>query len=256
MATKEPTFEELILRVEALEGEIVDYKQREKFQQEVKKKGAVNNYKMRLRKINVEEMDCLISSTVLRSGDGSILGYSKLINYEMEPALLGIVTDITKQKLVEEKLITREQDLETTNRDLEDLNAALRVLLKKRNDDKVELEEKVLSNVKELVLPFLQKLKGSGLDVRQEAHLDIVESNLNEIISPFLRKLSSKYLNFTHTEIKVASLVKEGKTTKEIAELEHSTTEAVDFHRKNIRKKLGILNKKVNLRTHLLSLTE
>lgn len=163
--------------------------------------------------------------------------------------------DVTAIKLAEEALRQRELELELQTQKLEETNTALRVLLKAREEDKRELEEKVLANVKELTLPYLKDLKNSGLDSRQKAYLEIIESNLDDIISPFLHHLSSKYLNLTPREIQVATLVKEGKATKEIAEMLHLSMNAVDFHRKNIREKLGLKNKKVNLRTHLLSLS-
>jgi DNA-binding CsgD family transcriptional regulator len=162
--------------------------------------------------------------------------------------------DVTAIKLAEEALKERELELELQSQKLEETNTALRVLLKAREEDKRELEEKVLANVKELVTPYLSNLKKAGLDTRQRAYLEIVESNLNDIISPFLHNISSKYLNLTPREIQVATLVKEGKATKEIAEILNLSRNAVDFHRKNIRGKLGLKNKKANLRSHLLSL--
>ena len=126
--------------------------------------------------------------------------------------------------------------------------------MKQREGDKSELEEKVLSNVKDLVLPYLERLKKSSLDRNQMLSVSILESNLTEIVSPFSRKLTSKYLALTPTEIRVANLVKEGKSTKEIAEFMNLSTNGVDFHRVNIRKKLGIKNRSANLRTHLLSI--
>jgi DNA-binding CsgD family transcriptional regulator len=128
-------------------------------------------------------------------------------------------------------------------------------MLNKRDEDRKELEEKVLLNMKWLVLPYLNKMKKSGLNEKQETYRDIVESLLNEITSPFVRKLSSQELNFTPTQIQVANLVKEGKTTKEIAELLNSSTRAVEFHRENVRARLDLKNKKTNLRSYLLSLS-
>jgi DNA-binding NarL/FixJ family response regulator len=164
--------------------------------------------------------------------------------------------DVTDIKLVEEALRDRELELELQKKNLEEANTALRVLLKRREEDRGELEEKVLLNVKELVNPYLNRLKNTSLDPQQRAHLELVESNLNDIVSPFLHQLSSKYLNLTPREIEVATLVKEGKATKDIAEMLNLSMNAVDFHRKNIRQKLGLKNKKANLRTHLLSLSE
>ena len=168
--------------------------------------------------------------------------------------VLGIARDITKRKQAEETLKKREKELEIKTRDLEEVNAALRVLLKQREEDKTELEEKVVSNVKQLVQPYLQKLKKTELDGTQRDCIGVLESNLNDIISPFSRAVSSGYLSLTPAEIQVANLVKQGKTTKEIAELLSLSKETIGFHRRNIREKIGIKSKKANLRTHLLSL--
>jgi len=184
----------------------------------------------------------------------------------------GIVEDITERRRVEDALqrahdelgkrveertvelskVNEELKIKTIN--LEEMNTALKVLLKKRAEDKIELEEKVLSNVKELIYPYMNSLKNSKLDSRQMGIFSIIESNLDDIISPFSRKLSSRYLNLTPTEIRVANLVRQGKRTKEIAALFNLSYKTVESHRENIRKKIGIKNKKANLRSYLLSL--
>jgi PAS domain S-box-containing protein len=162
--------------------------------------------------------------------------------------------DITRHKQSQEKLRRGEAALKIQKEELEEVNAALKVLLKQRDQDRVNLEEKVLLNVKELVVPYAKKLKKSRLNARQVAYLNVLESNLNSIISPFAHKLSSKYLGLTPTEIQTAHLVKDGNTTKQIAELLSVSTWTVESHRKSIRTKLGITNKKANLRSHLLSM--
>ena len=125
--------------------------------------------------------------------------------------LIQITRNITEQVRGEQALRKREKELRIKTRNLEDANAALRVLLKKRDEDKTELEEKVLCNVKELVLPYLEKLKNGQLNREQTAYIDIIERNLTDIISPFLRNLSGKYVSLTPTEIRVASSYKRGE---------------------------------------------
>lgn len=168
--------------------------------------------------------------------------------------IVHIVAGAIERKMAEDVLRKREEELETQSHHLKEVNTALKVLLEQRERDKKELEKSVLSNVKELVAPYLESLKKSGLDNKQKASLSVLESNLKEIISPFSSRLFARYLDFTPKEIQIADLIRQGKTTKEIAELLDASTRAVEFHRNNLRKKLGIINKKTNLRSYLLSL--
>ena len=169
-------------------------------------------------------------------------------------AIHGIARNITERKRMEEALKKREQELEVKSRNLEDANTALRVLLKRREDDKAELEEKVICNVRELVLPYIENLKMTPIDSHQLNQLKILERNTSEIISPFLRTLSTKYPNLTPMEIKVINFIREGRTTKEMAELLNASARTVEVHRDNIRKKLGLRNRKANLKSHLMAL--
>jgi PAS domain S-box-containing protein len=165
-----------------------------------------------------------------------------------------VITDITELKRTEQALKEREEELEIKAKNLEEANVALKILLQRIEEDKIALEENVLSNTKELIAPYLTKLMNSKLDETQKGYANILETNLNNITSSFAHAISSKYLNLTPTELRVANLVREGKTTKEIADLLNLSSRTVETHRKNIRKKLGLTDKKANLRSKLLSL--
>jgi PAS domain S-box-containing protein len=166
----------------------------------------------------------------------------------------GIARNVTERKRMEEALKRRERELEEKSRNLKDANTALKVLLKRREEDKTELEEKVLCNMRELILPYIENLKLATVDSLQSNQLRIIERNINEIISPFLRTLFSKYPNLTPTEIKIINFIKEGRTTKEMAEFLNVSARTVEVHRDNIRKKLGLKNRKANLRSYLMSI--
>jgi PAS domain S-box-containing protein len=171
----------------------------------------------------------------------------KQINEELEQ-------QIRVRAQAQQQLQEREHELEARKKSLEDLNAALRVLLKKGEQDKRELEERTIMNVKELVLPYLDRLLIQCSDYAQREALKVIKSNLADIVSPFVRALSVGFSKLTPKEIQIAGLIKDGKTSKEIAALLHLSERTITTHRDNIRKKIGLKTEKVNLRTHLLSL--
>ena len=170
---------------------------------------------------------------------------------------------LTNKKLREEKeahqrtialLEKKEKELDNKTLELEKINFALAVLSKKKDEEINELEESLLCNVRKLVDPVMDKLKNSGLSGAQKKWLSALESTLNEITSPLSKRLSSQYYMLTPSEIKVAGYIELDKTNKEIAELLGISCRTVEVHRSNIRKKIGIKNRKVNLRIQLLSL--
>ncbi|MBM4312307.1 MAG: PAS domain S-box protein [Deltaproteobacteria bacterium] len=169
--------------------------------------------------------------------------------------LIGSLFDITDRKRAEETLIQREEELSIKTRNLQEVNTALKVLLKQREDDRSEMEENVLTNVKTTILPYLEKVKEGPLTRHQRASLEILEAQIKKIISPFLHRISQPFFDLTPQEVRVADFVKNGNTTKEIADILGISIKTVDYHRDNIRRKLGIKNHHTNLRSFLLKLS-
>lgn len=160
-------------------------------------------------------------------------------------------TDITEWKEAERNLKRRESELQAKSQSLQELNTTLRVLLNERERDQKELADKIYSNIHSFVLPYTHKLRKSHLDLKAKSYVEIIESNLTDIVSPFSYKIYSKYRNLSNKEIQIANFIKEGKTSKEIADLLSMSKSAVDIARFRLRNKLGLNKKKVNLRSHL-----
>jgi PAS domain S-box-containing protein len=178
---------------------------------------------------------------------------TKLIHYEGERSILGIVTDISERKLAEKRLRAKDKKMQQQAKNLEEVNTALKVLLEQREKEKTELKENLLMNIKKLIFPYIEKLENRRLDEDTQTFVNIIKSNLNDLISPLASTLSSKYFQLTPSELQIVDLIKQGKTSKDIASMLNVSPKAVSFHRGNLRKKLGLLNKKINLRTYLQS---
>ncbi len=167
-----------------------------------------------------------------------------------DDGLVGIVCDTTARKSMEDALEARVRERTAS---LEEMNKALTVLLRGREEDKKTLEEKILANLSELVFPYLEKLKTSRLDERQLSSLSIIEANLKDILAPFALRASGRNHALTPSELRIANLIKQGMTSKDIAQITGLSTRTIDHRRESIRNKLGITDRKTPLSSYLLS---
>lgn len=186
----------------------------------------------------------------------------------------GISRDITDRKEAEQVILNAKERLEQAvemrtkeledqsgqlalrTRNLEDMNTALNVLLKKLENDKQETEHNIRANLQESLLPSLENLKNGNLSEQQKACIAAMEQAVQAIATPFLKNLRLRHRNLSPKEIQVAGLVKEGRTTKEIATILNISVKAVEFHRYNIRKKLRLTRKKASLAAYLSQLSD
>ena len=181
--------------------------------------------------------------------------------------LIGLLSDINDRKETEQNLLQSQELLEQhiagqteqLSRQyvaLTEANAALTVLQKKRQQDKQELEDQLSENVLKLIDPLLKRLQKTTLNETQFNLLREIDDKLHDITSSFVTRLTGSHVGLTPMETQVAMHVKQGKSTKEIADILCLAPETINVHRKKIRKKLGLRNKSVNLRTFLTSLSE
>jgi PAS domain S-box-containing protein len=191
------------------------------------------------------------TTSLVKRSDSSIYYLSNWVDITRRKEEEGRLKD-SHMKL-EQMVSKRTEELNRKAHSLEEMNAALKVLLKAKEEYKQELDENVASNIEQLIKPCVDLLKKTQLDTEQTTYIGILESHISDMASPFIKKLSSKFYNLTPREIKVASLIKTNKSTKEIAKLLGISTSAVVFHRHNIRKKLGLVKRNTNLRSFLQS---
>ncbi|MGO9137467.1 MAG: PAS domain S-box protein [Syntrophales bacterium] len=190
------------------------------------------------------------SASRLRDSAGNLVGAIESIRDSTERKRAE--DELAKyRKGLEQLVAERTQGLEDKTKALEELNISLKVLLRHREEDKKELEDRFVMSIKKLIMPFTEKMKRTHLDEQQLAYLSIIDNHLGDITSSLTKRMHQ--FNFTPREVEIASLLNDGRTTKEIAKIIGIAHSSINSHRNQIRKKLGISRKKVNLRSHLQS---
>lgn len=173
-----------------------------------------------------------------------------------DPHGLAIIRDITERKKMVRVLETREQELNDKTRYLEKVNLALKASLDHREIEKRSVEESMLMNLKRFIYPYLEELDKCHLGADAKAYVNIINTHLKDLTAQASKTVAAKYLDFTPTEIRVADFIRDGRNSKEIARLLGLSPSSIQWHRKNIREKLGLTHKKVNLSTFLSSLAD
>jgi DNA-binding CsgD family transcriptional regulator len=141
-----------------------------------------------------------------------------------------------------------------TKSEVEDARAALRFLLREGEKQIIRLREETLSSLGNQFFPFVEGLKSTKLSRTQEEYVNMIESCARRIAEPFTRKISDSALRLSPTEIKIAGLIRIGKRNKEMAKIMNLSQSTILTHRHHIRSKLGLRNRKQNLRGFLASM--
>jgi PAS domain S-box-containing protein len=182
---------------------------------------------------------------------------------------VGSFTDITALKLAERILLDASQQLKkqviTTQTELKknteesiELNGALNILLRRRESDRTELQAAISNQIKGSISPFLEKLKKASVNTNQTRLVTILENNLAHLIKTYgsANTSSSIHQLLTPVEMQVATMIRQGYSTKKIALTLLISLSTVNVHRKHIRKKLGLTGNPTNLTSYLMSLPE
>lgn len=171
-----------------------------------------------------------------------------------EEVLMGFGLDISALKRAESEINDKKITLQQKTNRLEKLNETLRHMLAQREVEKDTIEQSMVSSLKRYVFPYLDELELQNKNDTINVYVDIIRDNIDKLISPVSKKLAGAYLVLTPTEIKVANLICQGQSSKEISKTLNISVSTVEKHRHKIRSKMNISHKKINLQTYLCSL--
>jgi DNA-binding CsgD family transcriptional regulator len=163
-------------------------------------------------------------------------------------------SEIRERKKLQEENTRLVRDLDRKLQDLHEAQTALRVVMEQRHKEKADIEERMVYNLREITLPYVERLRKRVTDSDCRIYLDIIETNITKVMRPLIHTRIPQRPDLTPTEIKVATMIAEGRTSKEVSSLLAISESGIEYHRNNIRRKLGIQNQRVNLRKYLSSL--
>lgn len=180
-------------------------------------------------------------------------------NLKEQTEKLQMVNRVLKNEIADRRgkevaLMEKERELKESGEKLKEANISLKQMLSKSDENMGEIQENMMRNVDDLIIPYMERLKGTRLTLAQGNLVEMLEKNIDDILSPFARKLNAGFARLTPAEIQTAQLVRSGKTTKEIAELLNLSPRTIDAYRDSIRKKLDLKKSGVNLRVYLMQM--
>ncbi len=157
-----------------------------------------------------------------------------------------IASDISEQ-------LALENGLRKEKKQTEEMNVTLRNVLNSIEDDRKNNERQLSKWVRSSILPGLEKIRHEKNYEVRSSYLNILKDDILSYSSGAENKLDGDLLKLSKTELKICRFIKSGQSGKEISEAMNLSFETIQTHRKNIRKKLGLSGKTVNLHAFLVN---
>jgi PAS domain S-box-containing protein len=159
-----------------------------------------------------------------------------------------VVRDDTNQNAMETQL--REE-----KRQVEEMNLTLKTVMKSIEQDRKDFENRVASKIRTSLLPSLRKIDEASEEAVRKSYLAVFEEQLLSLTTGFEKELDAGLLKLTKTELEVCRLVQAGCSSKDICDAMNISFDTIQTHRKNIRRKLSLNGKKLNLHAFLTNRT-
>ncbi len=169
------------------------------------------------------------------------------------PLLGAIAIDITRRQQAEDSLREATEQLDIERESLQKKNIAMKEVLDQIESDKDLIRQQIATNVEQALLPTIRRLRDAAPEAMRR-NLELLEGELLDIASPFLHTLQHKMTRLSPRELEICRLIKNGLTSKEIADLLNLSPSTVQKHRETVRRKLGLTHDHVNLNSYLQSL--
>lgn len=144
-----------------------------------------------------------------------------------------------EERLSREKVQTREMYI------------TLRNVMKAIEQEKKGWEGEIANKIEKYLLPALERVKREPYGEMRNSYLDLIREHLLGLTRGFSRELDGRFLRLTRSEMRICRYIQGGYSTKEISEAMHTSFETIQTHRKNIRKKLGLRGRTINLYSYL-----
>lgn len=209
----------------------------------------------------IEGCPCAKALKTGSSGTGEVKDHGRIYMTTASPiwdknneiiAFAHTVKDITEQKKTEAILQNAQKDLERKVRErtseLDRKNIALQEIIAQIEIDKKRMKENIKVNIERVVFPILEKMKKEN---ESHKYADLLKNHLKNLTSTYGINITNGRIKLTPREIEICNMVKAALSTKEIAGILDVSIQTVEWHRKKIRQKLGIVNHRINLGSYL-----
>ena len=180
------------------------------------------------------------SVSLMKDSQGNAIGFR------------GIFRDVTERKRAERAMKKREAELAIVNKQLIETNRALSVLAKNLDTTQKESEKRIIQRIRSYIIPIIEKLRQDKNIERYRADFDLLTSYIRNLTSDLANDIKIA-LALSTTELRVASLIRNGMSNQEIAKHLYITDATVKTHRRNIRRKLDLHNSGINLKAYMKS---
>jgi PAS domain S-box-containing protein len=202
-------------------------------------KGAVHDIEYEIVRKDGEAFPANISASVIKDASGKMTGF------------VAIAQNIVLKKRAENALKESEAKLKEQKLALEQKNIALREIIAQIEIEKRKIKDDIATNASMILSPILEKLK---TDRSTAKYVGLLRHHVEELTSSLSGKLMDAGTKLTAREVEVCNMIKGGLSNKDISHLLSISVQTVEGHRKNIRKKLGLKNKGINLTAYLRGL--